>query len=86
MAMEGFFNLQTPEHLLHKLEWEYTQWRDDPMNTYRAWNFFVTAEHLPAGLAQAGPASRAPAAHGSTGGASVGRCSNRATRRGRAQS
>jgi hypothetical protein len=47
MAMEGLFDLKTPEHPLHKLEWEYTQWQDDPLNTYRAWNFFVTAEHLP---------------------------------------
>ncbi len=47
MATEGLFDLQTPEDLLRKLEWEYTQWQDDPLNTYRAWNFFVTAEHLP---------------------------------------
>jgi hypothetical protein len=55
VAMEGFFDLQTPEHLLHKLEWEYTQWQDDPLNTYRAWNFFVTAEHLPDWIARTGP-------------------------------
>jgi hypothetical protein len=55
MAMEGLFDLQTPEHLLHKLEWEYAQWQGDPLNTYRAWNFFVTAEHLPDWLARAGP-------------------------------
>ena len=55
MAMEGLFDLQTPEDLLHKLEWEYTQWQKEPLNTYVAWNFFVTAEHLPAWLAQAGP-------------------------------
>lgn len=55
MAMEGFFDLQTPEHLLHKLEWEYTQWQDHPLNTYRAWNFFVTAEHLPDWIARTGP-------------------------------
>ena len=55
MAMEGFFDLQTLEHLLHKLEWEYTRWQDDPLNTYRAWNFFVTAEHLPDWIARTGP-------------------------------
>jgi hypothetical protein len=55
MPMKGLFDLQTPEHLLHKLEWEYTQWQADPLNTYQAWNFFVTAEHLPDWLARAGP-------------------------------
>jgi hypothetical protein len=55
MAMEGFFDLQTPEDLLHKLEWEYAQWQGDPLSTYRAWNFFVTAEHLPDWLARTGP-------------------------------
>jgi hypothetical protein len=58
VAMEGFFELQTLENLLHKLEWEYAQWQDDPLNTYRAWNFFVTAEHLPDWLARTG--SRLP--------------------------
>jgi hypothetical protein len=47
MAMQGLFKLTTPEHLLRKLEWEYAQWQDDPLHTYRAWNFFVTAEQLP---------------------------------------
>ena len=47
MGVDMFFDLRTPEHLLHKLEWEYAQWQGDPLNTYRAWNFFITAEHLP---------------------------------------
>jgi hypothetical protein len=55
MAMKGLFTLQTSEHLLHKLEWEYTQWQGDPLNPYRAWNFFVTAEHLPDWRARTGP-------------------------------
>jgi hypothetical protein len=55
MAMEGFFNLRTPEDLLCKLEWEYTQWQKDRLNTYVAWNFFVTAEHLPDWLARTDP-------------------------------
>ena len=46
MATEGLFDLRTPEHLLHMLDWEYAQWQKDPLNTYVAWNFFVTAEHL----------------------------------------
>ena len=53
MAMEGLFNLRTLEDLLRKLEWEYAQWQKGPSNTYVAWNFFVTAEHLPDWLAQA---------------------------------
>jgi len=55
IPMEGLFTLQIPEHLLHKLEWEYTQWQDEPLNSYRAWNFFVTAEHLPDWLARSRP-------------------------------
>jgi len=47
MAFEGFFDLQTPEHLLRKLEWEYARWEPDHLNVYLAWNFFITAEHLP---------------------------------------
>ena len=53
--MKGLFTLQTSEHLLHKLEWEYTQWQGDPLNPYRAWNFFVTAEHPPDWWARTGP-------------------------------
>ena len=47
MSVDTFFDMRIPEHLLRKLEWEYAQWQGDPLNTYRAWNFFVTAEHLP---------------------------------------
>jgi hypothetical protein len=54
MATEGLFTLRTSEDLLHKLEWEYAQWQQDPLNAYAAWNFFVTAEHLPDWLARAG--------------------------------
>jgi hypothetical protein len=52
MAMKGLFDLRTFEHLLHKLEWEYARWQEEPLNTYMAWNFFVTAEQLPDWLAQ----------------------------------
>jgi hypothetical protein len=45
--MEGFFDLQSLEHLLRKLEREYDRWKADPLNVDLAWNFFVTAEHLP---------------------------------------
>lgn len=47
MPMEGFFDLMTPHHLLQKLAREYEEWKKDPLNVDRAWNFFVTAEHLP---------------------------------------
>jgi hypothetical protein len=45
--MHGLFHLQTPLDLLHKLEREYERWKADPVNVDLAWNFFVTAEHLP---------------------------------------
>jgi hypothetical protein len=45
--MHGFFELKTPTDLLHKLEREYERWKADPLNVDLAWNFFVTAEHLP---------------------------------------
>ena len=45
--MHGFFELKTPTDLLHKLEREYERWKSDPSNVDLAWNFFVTAEHLP---------------------------------------
>jgi hypothetical protein len=54
MRVDTFFDMRIPEHLLRKLEWEYAQWQGDPLNTYRAWNFFVTAEHLPDWLVSAG--------------------------------
>jgi hypothetical protein len=52
MAMEGVFELTTPAHLLGKLEREYERWKADPVNSDFAWNFFVTAEHLPDWLAR----------------------------------
>lgn len=47
MPMPGFFDLMTPQDLLQKLEREYVRWTADPVNVDLAWNFFVTAEHLP---------------------------------------
>jgi hypothetical protein len=52
--MEGFFDLRTPTDLLRKLAREHERWQADPLNTDLAWNFFVTAEHLPDWLARAG--------------------------------
>ena len=45
--MHKFFEMQTPGDLLHKLEREYDRWKADPLSVDLAWNFFVTAEHLP---------------------------------------
>jgi hypothetical protein len=47
MQLHKFFDLKTPEDLLHKLERDYERWKADPLNVDLAWNFFVTAEHLP---------------------------------------
>jgi hypothetical protein len=45
--MRDFFELKEALDLLHKLEREYERWKSDPLNVDFAWNFFVTAEHLP---------------------------------------
>jgi hypothetical protein len=45
--MQGFFYLKTPEDLLHKLEREYEKVKQNPADVDHAFNFFVTAEHLP---------------------------------------
>jgi hypothetical protein len=57
MPMEGFFEMTTSAHLLQKLEREYEAWKQEPLNPDRAWNFFVTAEHLPDWLARTGSLS-----------------------------
>jgi hypothetical protein len=45
--LHKFFTLKIPGDLLRKLEREYDRWEADPVNVDLAWNFFVTAEHLP---------------------------------------
>lgn len=47
MQLYKFFDLKDPRNLLRKLEREYDRWKADPLNVDFAWNFFVTAEHLP---------------------------------------
>jgi hypothetical protein len=47
MPPEGFFEMTTYVYLFQKLEREYERWKADPLNVDHAWNFFVTAEHLP---------------------------------------
>lgn len=44
---KGFWpELQTPKDLLVKLESDYFRLESDPINTYAAFDFFVTAEHI----------------------------------------
>jgi hypothetical protein len=45
--MEGFLSLSTAEELFEKLRHDIEQFREDSGNAYKAYNFFVTAEHLP---------------------------------------
>lgn len=47
MAARGIFNLNTPETLVRKLAQDYTLFEQQPFNPYLAFNFFVTAEHIP---------------------------------------
>jgi hypothetical protein len=45
--MHGFFDVKTPRDLLQKLEREYERLRENPADADHAFNFFVTAEHIP---------------------------------------
>jgi hypothetical protein len=45
--MRGIFDLTTPEALVSKLYVEFEQFQNNPNDTYQAFNFFVTAEHIP---------------------------------------
>jgi len=45
--MKGIFDLKTPEDLVRKLFFEFQQFSNKPNDTYLAFNFFVTAEHIP---------------------------------------
>ena len=44
--MDGFLELQSADHLLEKLRYDLALLEEEPMDTYRAFNFFVTAEHM----------------------------------------
>lgn len=44
--MKGIFELNTSRDLLEKLRFDVRQLKNDPTNTYLAFNFFVTAEHM----------------------------------------
>ena len=45
--MKGIFNLQSPESLARKLFSDYELFTKKPFDPYLAFNFFVTAEHIP---------------------------------------
>lgn len=44
--MQGIFSLQSPKDLLAKLQSDYEALCVEPGNSYLAYNFFVTAEHM----------------------------------------
>ncbi len=46
-TIDGVFELKNPVDLYKKLEWEYSQLIKNPTDCYTAYNFFVTAEHIP---------------------------------------
>ena len=43
---KGFALLKKPEDLLQKLEHDYKRLQNDPHDSYAAFDFFVTAEHI----------------------------------------
>lgn len=54
MKPKGFFGLQTPEDLLAKAHRDYERLRARPMDVDAAFDFFVTARHVPDWLQAAG--------------------------------
>jgi hypothetical protein len=45
-SFEGFFSLNTPADLLQKLRHDYDRMKQNSLDPYAAFDFFVTAEHL----------------------------------------
>jgi hypothetical protein len=45
-TFQGFGNLQTPQDLFEKLQHDFSRIKNDPLDTYAAFDFFVTAEHM----------------------------------------
>ena len=50
----GFFSLETPEDLMDKLRHDYKRICSNPVDSYAAFDFFVTARHLPEWLKRSG--------------------------------
>jgi hypothetical protein len=46
MSFTGFFELKTPEDLFRKLEHDFQRIVKEPLDTFAAFDFFVTAEHM----------------------------------------
>ncbi len=46
MSFQGLFSLQNVSDLLTKLEFDFGRLKRSPIDTYAAFDFFVTAEHL----------------------------------------
>jgi hypothetical protein len=44
---KGFFELQTPQDLLQKLRHDFKRLGKSPMDSFAAFDFFVTAHHMP---------------------------------------
>lgn len=47
MSVDGIFELRTPRALLDKAVHDLERLRQDPTDTYAAFDFFVTARHMP---------------------------------------
>ena len=47
MATSGFFELTTPRHLLAKVQHDLDRLRKNPVDIYAAFDFFVSARHIP---------------------------------------
>jgi hypothetical protein len=45
--MKGIFDLTTADGMFRKLSVEFERFKTDSNDTYQAFNFFVTAEHIP---------------------------------------
>ncbi len=45
-GFRGFFALRTPQDLLAKLRHDHARLVDNPIDSYAAFDFFVTANHL----------------------------------------
>jgi len=56
--MKGLFHLQTAKDMLAKLQHDFERLRADPVDAYAAFDFFVTARHLPEWLHPGNPAKQ----------------------------
>ena len=56
--MQGLFNLKTPHELLAKLRHDFRRLDANGLDAYAAFDFFVTARHLPEWLYPREPAKR----------------------------